>query len=84
MLVLIDDIKMREEGVMIGYLNTTFADCEINDLDELYEYLLKTDKEIEFLVSDYDEIEDKTFAAKALKVLTFARDARENIKLSMM
>ena len=84
MLVLIDDIKMREEEVFISYINTTFADCEIKNLDELYEYLLKTEEEIEFLVSDYDEIEDKTFAAKALKILTFSRDARENIKLTMM
>ena len=84
MLVLIDDIKMREEEVFINYINTTFPDCEINDLDELYEYLLQTDEDIEFLVSDYDEIDDKTFAAKALKILTFSRDARENIKLTMM
>ena len=84
MLVLIDDIKMREEEVFMNYINTTFPDCEINDLDELYEYLLQTDEDIEFLVSDYDEIDDKTFAAKALKILTFSRDARENIKLTMM
>ena len=84
MLVLIDDIKMREEDVFIGYINTTFSDCEIESLDELYDYLLKTDKDIEFLVSDYEDIEDKTFASKALKVLTFSRDARENIKLTMM
>ena len=49
MLVLIDDIKMREEDVFIGNINTTFSDCEIESLDELYDYLLKTDKDIEFL-----------------------------------
>ncbi len=84
MIVLIDDIKMREEVEFFSYINTTFADEEITDIEMLYEYLLKTDKQIEFLVSDYDEIEDKTFASKVLKVLTLARDARANIKLTMM
>ncbi|MBQ6633340.1 MAG: hypothetical protein IJH80_04035 [Ruminococcus sp.] len=84
MLVLIDDIKMRDEGEFLSYINTTFADKEITDLDMLYDYLLQTDKEIELLVSDYNEIEDKTFASKVLKVLTLARDARANIKLTMM
>ena len=84
MLVLIDDIKMRDEGEFLSYINTTFADKEITDLDMLYDYLLQTDKEIELLVSDYNEIEDKTFASQVLKVLTLARDARANIKLTMM
>ena len=84
MLVLIDDIKMRDEGEFLSYINTTFADKEITDLDMLYDYLLQTDKEIELLVSDYNKIEDKTFASKVLKVLTLARDARANIKLTMM
>ena len=83
MLVLIDDIKMRDEGEFLSYINTTFADKEITDLDMLYDYLLQTDKEIELLVSDYNEIEDKTYAAQVLKTLTLARDARANIKLTM-
>ena len=84
MLVLIDDIKMRDEDVFISYINQTFGDKEIGDLDTLYDHLLQTEDEIEFLVSDYDDIEDKTFASKALKALTFAADARSNIKITMM
>ena len=84
MLVLIDDIKMRDEGEFLSYINMTFSDKEITDLEMLYDYLLQTDKEIELLVSDYNEIEDKTYAAQVLKTLTLARDARPNIKLTMM
>ena len=84
MLVLLDDIKIRTEKDLIPYINTMFKGKEIASFDDLTDLLLTTDEDIEFLVSDYDSIEDKAFASKLMKMLIDVSAARNNIRLSQM
>ncbi|MBR1392955.1 MAG: hypothetical protein IJ561_03870 [Ruminococcus sp.] len=84
MLVLIDDIKLRTERDFVPYVDTLFHNESINSLGDLTQLLLTTDEEIEFLVSDYDTIEDKEFASKVMKMLIDVSSARSNIKLTQM
>ena len=84
MLVLLDDIKIRDEGTFLAYIDTNFKREKIESLDAFREYILKTDEEVEFIVSDYDKIENKDFAAKLLAVLMDVSYIRGNIKLSQM
>ncbi|MBR4555678.1 MAG: hypothetical protein IKO27_08830 [Ruminococcus sp.] len=84
MIVLIDDIKLRNDEEFFAYIDSIFSGVKIGSLDELAQYLLSTDETIELLVSDYEQIEDKSFASKVMKVFIDARDARDNIKLTQM
>ena len=84
MLVLIDDIMFKSEPDFLGYISSVISDKSFETLEELAEFLLYTDKEIELLVSDFDEAEDKSLSAKVLKIFTDAADAKQNIKLTMM
>ena len=84
MLILLDDIKIRDEGTLLAYLDNEFKSFSPESLEDVREYLLKTDEEIEFLVSDYEEIEDKSFAAKLMAVLMDVSYIRKNIRLSQM
>lgn len=84
MLILLDDIKIRDEGTFLAYLGNEFKSFSPANLEEVREYLLKTDEDIEFLVSDYEEIEDKSFASKLMAILMDVSYIRKNIKLTQM
>ncbi|MBR6101191.1 MAG: hypothetical protein IKP95_02085 [Ruminococcus sp.] len=84
MLVLLDDIKIRDEGTFLAYIDTTFKDVKLNSLEDFREFLLRTNEKAEFIVSDYETIADKSFAAKVLAILMDVSYIRENIKLSQM
>ena len=84
MLLLIDDIKLRDKDDFLAYMDSLIGDAEIDSLESLSQYLMKTDKQIELMVSDYDEIDDKSFASQAMSVFVDASDARQNIKLTVM
>ncbi|GEM_PF-2223219 len=86
MIVLLDDIKLRTAEEFLPYINAELKAEEVNSLDELSVYLNTAAEEIEFLVSDYDEIGDgeKTFAARVMNVLWEAKRKNDNIKITMM
>ena len=84
MIVLLDDIKIKEESTFLSYVNHEFNDEQIDSFEGFRDYLLRTDREIEFMITDYDEIEDKTFAAKVMAVLMDMSYYRKNIKLTQM
>ncbi len=84
MLLLIDDIKLRDKDDFLAYMDSLIGDAEIDSLESLSQYLMKTDKQIELMVSDFDEIDDKSFASQAMNVFVDASDARQNIKLTVM
>lgn len=86
MLVLLDDIKMNSGKDFFPYINTTFKDKEILDLDTLYDYLTEADFDIEFLVTDFDDVtaEGRDFANKVMKLLLDVRNQNDKIKVSTM
>lgn len=86
MIILIDDIKIRNEQVFIPYIDINIKGGKIDSLDSLADYLGKTDEEIEFLVSDFNDVpeEEKDFASRVLDVLLEAKKDNPNIKLTMM
>lgn len=86
MIVLLDDIKLRTAEEFLPYINAELGSGEVNDLEQLSLFLDTADEEIEFLVSDYDEIGDgeKTFAARVMNVLWEAKRKNPNIRITMM
>ena len=84
MLLLIDDIKLNNEEEFTAYIDSVLEDVKINTFDDFRDFLIATDKNIELIVSDYDQIEDKSFAVKAMELFEDASDAKSNIKLTKM
>lgn len=86
MIVLVDDIKLNDKDVFFNYINTIFHGVEITDEESLFNALTKGSPEIEFLVSDYDDVTDegKYFASRILRLLSDVNAANSNFKLTMM
>lgn len=84
MIVLVDDIKLNDETEFLEYINTIFSDAEIKSLDELYEYLLTTENEVELLISDFDQVKNTSLAERVILIFTDASESRSNIKLTRM
>ena len=86
MLLLVDDIKFETEELFFGYVNAMFPDDEITDEDSLFKALTEGSPEIEFILSDYDKIEDefKDFATRILHKLVDVKATNKNFKLTMI
>lgn len=84
MLVLLDDIKIRNKNIFLGYIANEFDDLRLTELDDLNTYLRQTDKEIEFIVSDFDTVEDNAFANEVLELLQDVSKTKKNITVTMM
>ncbi len=86
MIVLVDDIKLNDRDVFFNYINTMFPDDEIVDEESLFNFLTKGNPQIEFLISDYDDVSDdgKFFASRILRLLNDVLAANNNFKLTMM
>ncbi|MBR6045263.1 MAG: hypothetical protein IKP47_06470 [Ruminococcus sp.] len=84
MLVLLDDIKIRDRDTFMSYISNTFKGNEITTFDDLRAVLRSMTEEVEFIISDYDTIEDKSFAEIVVAELNGMSAVRENIKVTMM
>ncbi len=86
MLILLDDIKLNEKDTFFGYINQSFKDKEILDLDTLYDYLSEVKQEIEFLVTDIQDVTEagKSFAGKVMETLLDVRNQNSLIKVTTM
>lgn len=84
MLVLLDDLKVRNKIEFLRYIRNEFDDLRSTEIDDLKDYLLQTNKEVEFIVSDFDTIEDNDFADKVLEILQDAARSNKNISVTMM
>lgn len=84
MLVLLDDMKVRNKIEFLRYIRNEFDDLRSTEIDDLKDYLLQTNKEVEFIVSDFDTIEDNDFADKVLEILQDAARSNKNISITMM
>lgn len=84
MLVLLDDMKVRNKIEFLRYIRNEFDDLRSTEIDDLKDYLLQTNKEVEFIVSDFDTIEDNDFADKVLEILQDAARSNKNISVTMM
>lgn len=85
MLILLDDIKFNDSGVFFGYINQSFKDKEIFNLDALYDYLTETENEIEFIINDFDDVtpEGRDFANDVMKLLLDVRTQNDKITVTM-
>lgn len=86
MLILLDDIKMNSGKEFFPYINTSFKDKEILTLDALYDYLTETKNEIEFLVTDFDDVTEqgRDFANEVMKLLLDVKNQNDKIKVTTM
>jgi hypothetical protein len=84
MLVLLDDMKVRNKIEFLRYIRNEFDDLRSTEIDDVKDYLLQTNKEIEFIVSDFDTMEDNDFADKVLEILQDAARSNKNISITMM
>ena len=86
MLILVDDIKFETEEIFFNYVDTMFPDDKISDLDSLYKVLTDGEPDIEFIVSDFNEVKEdmKEFANSILHKLVDVKTANKNFKLTMI
>ena len=86
MLILVDDIKFESEEVFVGQIDTMFPDDTISGLDSLYNVLTAGEPDIEFILSDYNQVkeESKEFAAAVLHKLVDVKTVNKNFKLTMI
>ena len=86
MIVLLDDIKIRNDKVFFPYISMSLGAGKIGSLEDLGAALSAAEDEIEFLVSDYNDVpvEEKDYASKVMDVLLSAKDNNPKIKITMM
>lgn len=86
MLILVDDIKFESEEIFFGYIDTMFPDDTISGIESLYNVLTAGEPDIEFIISDFNQIkeENKDFAAKILHKLVDVKTVNKNFKLTMI
>ena len=84
MLVLIDDIKLRSEREFFSYISKEFNDAYIDGFGGLEEYLMNTGKEIEFILSDFDELEDSAIADRLVALLERVCSKNKKIAVTEM
>ena len=85
MTILLDDIKFNNENEFFYFINETFKDKEVLDLDTLYSVLTDNSPEIEIILSDYDDVveDSKPFASKVYKLLQEVKRNNPNFTLTM-